>query len=94
LGPFEWDEVKRRTNLDKHGADFRWAEDFDWDRALTRQDVRKNYGEERFVSIGPIHGRLFVAVWNRRGGRCRLISLRKANAREERHFEQATDVYR
>ena len=89
MGPFEWDETKRRTNLDKHGVEFRWIDRFEWDHAFTRKDVRQDYGEERFVSIGRIDGRLFVVVWNRRGNRFRLISLRKANVREERLYEQS-----
>ena len=83
----EWDEAKRDSNIVKHGVDFRAIEDFDWDTALTREDVRGDYGEHRFVSIGLIGNRLFVVVWTEREER-RLISLRKANKREERIFHE------
>ncbi|WP_085307414.1 BrnT family toxin [Planktotalea arctica] len=53
-----------------------------WTTALTREDNRVEYGERRFISIGLIGDRHFVAVWTRRDDALRLISLQKANKRE------------
>lgn len=89
MGPFEWDAEKRRTNLTKHGVDLSLITGFDWDAAFTRADTRGDYGEERFVSLGRIGDRLFDAVWIERGGFCRLISLRKANAREVNLYDKS-----
>lgn len=47
-------------------------------------------GEARTVLVGPIAGRLHVAVITYRGTVTRVISLRKANPREERLDVQAT----
>ena len=82
----EWDEDKRAANLDKHGMDFASAQAFDWGAAVTAEDDRHPYGEPRFVSIGFIGPRLHVLVWTPRGDRFRVISLRKANAREVKHY--------
>lgn len=85
----EWDEAKRSRNLSAHGVDFTLIEGFAWAAALTREDLRADYGEARFVSISLIGDRHFVAVWTRRGDTLRLISLRKANTREVKIYERS-----
>ncbi len=45
-------------------------------------DHRRDYGEERFRLYGRIAGRLFVIAHTRRDTVTRIISARKANARE------------
>ena len=89
---FEWDEEKRLANLVKHGVDFADAGGLDWDAALTLRDTRGSYGEERFVSILPLGERLHVCVWTWRKPPRRLISLRKANRKEEALYA-AQDLY-
>ena len=51
-------------------------------RCLTFPDLRENYGEERFITIGHFHGRMVVLSWTVRGNVRRIISMRKANERE------------
>ena len=80
----EWDDDKRAANLAKHGVDFADAARFDWDTALELEDARYDYGERRWRALGLIDGRLHALVYARRGDAIRVISLRKANAREER----------
>ncbi|MCD2363997.1 BrnT family toxin [Sulfitobacter mediterraneus] len=63
-------------------------EHLEWPLALTREDSRNNYGERRFVTLGPIRGRLCVLVWCERNGAMRIISLRKANQRERRAYDR------
>ncbi|HYE48083.1 MAG TPA: BrnT family toxin [Azospirillaceae bacterium] len=82
-----WDDGKRRANLAKHGIDFTAAEEFDWDAALVRPDDRLDYGEDRFIALGPIGTRLHVLVFTVRGRVVHVISLRKANARERRFYD-------
>jgi uncharacterized protein len=79
---WDWDEAKRQANLAKHGVDFAVADDFDWSDATTEPDLRRDYGEDRFKSTGSIGDRLYVLIFMPRGDTRRLISLRKANARE------------
>ena len=50
---------------------------------LTVEDDRQDYGEDRFITIGFLDGRMVVVVWTPRSGMHRIISMRKANEREE-----------
>lgn len=84
--PYEWDETKRQSNLDRHGIDFPDIEYFDWDNAWIFEDTRRDYGEQRWVAYGYINHRLIAVVYTERDGRTRMISMRKANAREERRY--------
>ena len=82
--PYEWDEDKRRENFVKHELDFREVELFQWNTAAKTPSPR--YGEMRWLAIGYIGSRLHVVVYAERGDNIRIISLRKANAREERRY--------
>ena len=83
-----WDEAKRAANLEKHGVDFAAIEAFDWATALVLEDTRKDYGETRLLAMGLIEGRLHALVFARRADGVRVISLRKANSRERRRYEE------
>jgi uncharacterized DUF497 family protein len=85
----EWDQAKRDWTLNERGLDFASVASADWDAALTERDRRVAYGEDRFVSLVPIHGRLCVVAWCWRGDALRVISLRKANPRERKRYEEA-----
>ena len=50
---------------------------------LTVEDDRQNYGEGRFITIGFLDGRMVILVWTPRSGTRRIISMRKANEREQ-----------
>lgn len=86
---YEWDTGKAKRNLAKHGIAFGQVRFFKWDRATTVEDGRLNYGENRYVTYGAIGDRLHVLVWTRRGHALRIISFRKANAREFEKYGQA-----
>ena len=83
---YEWDEGKRRANLDKHGVDFAAIETFDWETALVGRSDR--HGEIRFVAIGYIEDRLHQVVFTERGEATRIISLRRASLKERRSYVQ------
>lgn len=85
----EWDQDKRDKTLQERGLDFAHVEEADWDAALTEQDSRFDYPEDRFISLVPIHGRLCVVAWCVRGDALRVISLRKANERERKRYDEA-----
>ncbi|MRX51126.1 BrnT family toxin [Paracoccus sp. S-4012] len=86
----EWDEAKRAANLIKHGVDFAAAERLDWTAAVVIEDDRHDYGETRLRVAAPIDGRWHMAVVTPRDGRLRIISLRRANAKERRLWASAT----
>ena len=85
---FEWNEAKRRSNIEKHAIDFRdVAAVFDGRLVMSRQSSRDR--EERFVTVGAISGRIVAVVWTWRGENCiRIISARRARDAEERHYRR------
>ena len=86
----EFDAAKDGTNRDKHGVSLGEAARLDWERALAKPDRRRDYGEPREIGYGLIDGRLYCVVFLRRRAVFRIISLRKANRREVRNYEQQT----
>lgn len=79
---FEWDVKKALSNVKKHGIDFADAVSvLEDERAITIPDVHPI--EERFVTIGmDFFGRILVVLYTWRGNRIRIISARKATAKE------------
>jgi uncharacterized protein len=51
-------------------------------------DDRCDYGEERYVTFGALQGRTVIIVHTKRGDKTRIISMRKANSREQRYYLQ------
>jgi uncharacterized DUF497 family protein len=87
---FEWDEAKNRANVRKHGFDFAEAEEMFGYALLVRPDTRENYGEERWIGIGMMQGRVaFVVFAAPSNDTIRIISLRKANHEERQEYEKA-----
>lgn len=86
---FTWDEKKNRTNLRDHGLDFADAWRVFQAPMLARLDTREDYGEDRWVGLGLLDGRVVVVVFTERGEDViRLISLRKATTRERNQYEK------
>ncbi len=83
---YQWNDEKNRANIAKHGINFNLAEHFEWDSALETIDNRKDYGEERWISLGLIKNRLYVMIYVYRQNYIRIISLRKANKREREFY--------
>ncbi len=84
----EFDPEKNDRNVRERGISFEQAQDFEWDGALVWRDTRRDYSEERFIALGLIGKRLHSLVFTVRGDAVRIISLRKANRREELPYEQ------
>ena len=83
---FDWDEAKRRINLDKHGLDFADAEAVFDGSTVTLEDTRLEYGEQRFLSFGILRGRCVVIAHSESDDTIRVISMRKASKHEERSY--------
>ena len=84
---FEWDPVKANENLRKHGVSFTAAtrvfEDtfrVDW------EDVREDYGEERYVTIGMVNAEVLSVAYTLRGDVIRMISARRASNQEKAQY--------
>ena len=80
------DPAKRDATLAERGLDFADAVavfaglTFDW------RDDRADYGEVRWVTVGHLTERMVVVVWTARGESRHVISMRKANDREQARF--------
>jgi uncharacterized DUF497 family protein len=84
-----WDVKKAATNIRHHGIEFsHGATVLDDPMAITIEDTR--HGEQRFVTVGSdILGRVLVVVYAYSGeDEIRLISARKATAKERRAYEE------
>jgi uncharacterized DUF497 family protein len=83
----EFDPVKAKANLRKHGVSFAHAEQALRDpMAFTIEDPDAE-GEQRFVTLGlDALGRVLVVIHTQRGERTRLISARKASRGEANQY--------
>ena len=79
----EFDPAKRVQTLDERGVDFRDAALVFAGLKVTFADDRFDYGEVRWITVGFLHGRMVIVVWTERAQRCRIISMRKANDKEQ-----------
>lgn len=82
----EYDHAKREATLKNRGLDFARAAEVFAGNYFTGPNIRLNYHEPIFVTVGFIDSRLVVLVWTPRGEVSRIISMRKANAREKTIF--------
>jgi uncharacterized protein len=89
---FEWNDTKRWSNVVKHGIDF-----VDVVRAFDQPmlvivDQRRDYGEIRRRAVGNVGGQLITIVFTERDGGVRLISARRANAKERAQYQTQYQV--
>lgn len=86
---FVWGEAKRKSNLEKHGLDFK-------DAHLVYENPDKctyeaGYkGERRLMDLATavVHGRLLTLIYMERGGDIRVISFRSASREEREQYEK------
>jgi len=88
---YEWDQAKNRSNFAKHGLDFSDAEQVFAGPCVTFEDSRFDYGEERLVTLGLLAGRVVIIAHAPRGDATRIISMRKANRREQEVYHKRLD---
>lgn len=83
---FEFDPEKSLANKLKHGIDFIEAQAIWLDEALIEAPARTE-DEPRFLVVGRIGARHWSAVCVKRGGRTRIISVRRARKEEIKAYE-------
>jgi uncharacterized protein len=83
---FEWDPEKAKVNRKKHGISFAdTVEVLSDEYAITIEDQSSE--EHRNITIGiDALGRIIVVVYTWRGESIRIISARKATARERAQY--------
>ena len=86
---YSFDQAKRTSNLAKHGFDLADARPvIESGRTVTFEDRRYNYGEERFITLGPLEGTLVVIVTAETEDHIRVISMRKADRHEQAIYRE------
>ena len=84
---FEWDEAKADENYRKHRVTFQLAaRAFEDVHGLDLMDDRMDYGEERWLRIALIEGRVVSVAYTRRGEVVRIVSARASTRRERRMY--------
>ena len=85
LMKFEWDETKNEANIKKHGISFSLASRvFETARFTERSDRE---GEERYIAIGEVYGKLIAVAYTMRSERIRVISARRSRKNERRKYK-------
>ena len=86
---FEWDETKDQTNIYKHGVSFDTARRIFEGPVLSWLDVRFDYGEDRYISVGSVGtGAVLVVAYTQRNRSIRLISARPASRKERQAYHE------
>jgi uncharacterized DUF497 family protein len=85
----EFDPAKDLVNQAKHGVSLAIAVELDWGAALVWVDDRFEYGETRMIALAPKTEILYYVAFVDRGQVQRVISLRRANRREVKHYVQS-----
>ena len=85
---YEWDSDKERSNYKEHRVKFADAVGvFEDENAITIADKHKK--EDRFITIGrDFLSRILVVVYTFRDIVIRIISARRATARERKMYEE------
>ena len=87
-----FDPAKDEANIRERGLPFSLVKDeFDWVSAQVIEDTRWDYGERRYHALDLIGTRVHAVVYAPRATGMHVISLRKANKREERRYAEKTE---
>lgn len=81
-----FDPLKRLRTLKQRGLDFLDAESVFAGPVIEFPDRRRDYGESRIVCFGLLRGRAVIVIYTERSGTRHIISMRKANEREQRRL--------
>ncbi|MFZ0743709.1 MAG: BrnT family toxin [Terracidiphilus sp.] len=84
-----WDEAKRKSNLRKHGLDFRDAS-LVYDNPGKRTYTADRGAVRRWMDLAMavVRGRLLALIYTRRGEDVRIISFRPASREERKQYEE------
>jgi uncharacterized protein len=87
---FEWDDIKTRSNVEKHGVTFEEAAEVFFDPFYQTGDASVDEDEERDFILGySLVQRVLLVVYTERGARMRIISARPATRTERKVYENA-----
>lgn len=81
-----YDAAKNNRNIAERDLSFDRAADMDFSTAAVIIDDRHAYGETRYIAVNYIDSRLHVLCFVETETGIRVISFRKANTREAKHY--------
>jgi len=85
----EYDPRKDASNIAKHGVSLSEGDGVLRDTLAITVEDNSVEGEGRWVTIGAnVFGSVMVVVWTQRDADVRLISVRKAEPKERRAYEE------
>lgn len=87
-----FDPAKNARNIRERGLSFERVAEFDFETAIFLVDDRRDYGEMRRIAIGYLDGRLHFLCFVETETGIRVISFRRANAREARKYGKAQAI--
>ena len=87
----EFDPKKRDKALKERGLNFAGAVEVFNGHHFTGEDNREDYSETRYITVGKLDDRMVVMTWTPRGEARRIISMRKANEREQTRYRNRLD---
>lgn len=86
---YSFDPGKRASNLKKHALDLASAPQvIGSGQTVTFEDRRFDYGEERFVTLGPLGDVLVAIVTAETEDHIRIVSMRKADRHEQAIYRE------
>ncbi len=86
---FEWDKEKANENFKKHGVSFEEAAlAFFDENAVELFDELNSEAEIRYQLVGISITRLIFVAYTERNEKIRIISARKANAKQIRFYNE------
>jgi uncharacterized protein len=88
---FEWNEQKNKINILKHGIDFADMQEIFSAPILIKSDNRHDYHEKRWIGLGSLKDIIVVFVFTKRDKNLRVISIRKANKKERKIYNEAIE---
>ncbi len=82
-----YDPAKREWTLLERGLDFARSAEVFAGQHYSAEDLRQDYPESRWITIGLLDKRMVLVVWTPRNhDERRIISMRKANEREQEKY--------
>lgn len=81
-----FDPAKRDWTLRERGLDFADTTEVFAGETYRYADDRADYGEVRMVAVGYLRGRMVVVIFTDRPTGRHVISMRKANDREQDRY--------
>jgi len=85
---FEFDPEKSRVNKERHGIDFIEAQEL-WNVPHIILPAKTIGSEERFIILGQLRRKIYMAVFVKRDEAIRLITCHRVDERFERKYREA-----